>query len=109
MNQCLMDEKKKIVIWGASNRAHRFMMDYCISEEKVAFLVDRKKGVQDEGFVYMVGKEKKKVYSPHVLDELSVEDYIWVITVGQPEDIVEELKSKGGGKTACLSIRRASL
>lgn len=94
MNEKIVNSDKRIVIWGADNRAHRFMMDYDVSEEKIIFLVDRKKEKQDAGFVYILGCEKKEVCSPDILNDIAVDEFLWVITVGQPEEILEELNKR---------------
>lgn len=111
MDKNIMEYDKKIIIWGADNRAHRFMMDYNIPEERVAFLVDRKEEKQDAGFVYILGCEKKKVYSPNILNDIAADEFLWVITVGQPEEIIEELQKceGGGGKYIRISIGASSL
>lgn len=88
-------QDRRIIIWGAGERAERFIIEYEVPYDKISFLIDRAPELQAQGFRYILDKEVKRVFAPYIIQTIDVNLYSWVITVGEPEEVIEELKELG--------------
>lgn len=76
-------------------------MDYDISYDNIMFLIDQDEEKQASGFVYIMEKDKKKVYSPEVIRNIDAGNYIWFVLVGKPSNVIEKLKEAGAKEIYC--------